>query len=152
MSQPSTELRAARPGDADEIARLFLIARRHSMGYLPELHSDEETRRWIGNIVLRQCAVTVAVLDRQIVGFAAVHDGMLEHLYVLPAWHGRGIGDALLSHAKTAAPEGLRLHVFQQNSQARRFYEKRGFGLVELGDGTGNEEKVPDALYAWTGS
>jgi hypothetical protein len=31
--------------------------------------------------------------------------------------------------------------------QARRFYEARGFALIQETDGTGNEEKEPDALY-----
>jgi len=31
-----------------------------------------------------------------------------------------------------------------------RFYEARGFALVRETDGSGNEEKEPDALYLWT--
>ena len=43
----------------------------------------------------------------------------------------------------------LRLWTFQRNTNARRFYEKYGFMLVEETDGTRNEEKEPDAMYAW---
>jgi hypothetical protein len=43
----------------------------------------------------------------------------------------------------------LHLWTFQRNAQARRFYEARGFALVEETDGAGNEEKEPDALYLW---
>jgi hypothetical protein len=39
--------------------------------------------------------------------------------------------------------------VFQRNEDARRFYERQGCVLVELTDGAGNEEREPDALYAW---
>lgn len=46
----------------------------------------------------------------------------------------------------------LDLHVFQQNTGARRFYERHGFVLVEERDGSGNEEKLPDAHYRWTGA
>jgi hypothetical protein len=42
--------------------------------------------------------------------------------------------------------------VFQRNLSARRFYERRGFRLVELRDGSSNEEGEPDAVYQWTGS
>jgi hypothetical protein len=33
--------------------------------------------------------------------------------------------------------------------QARGFYEARGMRLVETTDGSGNEEKEPDAVYEW---
>jgi hypothetical protein len=32
---------------------------------------------------------------------------------------------------------------------ARRFYERHGLSVVRLTDGEGNEERAPDALYAW---
>ena len=35
--------------------------------------------------------------------------------------------------------------------RARRFYEHRGFRLVELTDGSENDEKTPDAHYRWVG-
>jgi putative acetyltransferase len=43
----------------------------------------------------------------------------------------------------------LHLWTFQRNDRARRFYEGRGFVLVRQTDGSGNEEKEPDALYVW---
>jgi putative acetyltransferase len=45
----------------------------------------------------------------------------------------------------------LDLWTFQANAQARRFYEHRGFRLVELTDGSANEEETPDARYRWVG-
>ena len=42
----------------------------------------------------------------------------------------------------------LSLWTFQRNAAARRFYERRGFTLVEETDGSRNMEKEPDALYA----
>ena len=44
----------------------------------------------------------------------------------------------------------LQLWTFQRNLSARRFYEARGFALVEQTDGARNEEKEPDARYLWT--
>ena len=150
-SLPVIALRPAETPDADPIAALFLAARRQAMPYLPALHTDDETRAWIAGHVLLHTTVTVARCGERIVGFSSVHDGMLEHLYVVPDQHGSGVGSALLDAAKAASPGGLRLFVFQQNNQARRFYEKRGFELVELTDGADNEERLPDALYAWPG-
>jgi hypothetical protein len=41
------------------------------------------------------------------------------------------------------------LWTFQANAPARRFYERHGFGAVEFGDGSGNEEGEPDVRYVW---
>jgi hypothetical protein len=38
------------------------------------------------------------------------------------------------------------------NVKARRFYERRGFAVVEMTDGRGNEEKEPDIRLVWAGS
>ena len=46
----------------------------------------------------------------------------------------------------------MRLWTLQKNIAARRFYEARGFRLVELNEGWNNEEREPDALYVWSGA
>jgi GNAT superfamily N-acetyltransferase len=68
---------------------------------------------------------------------------------VLPQLQGRGVGSELLEIAKRSF-DRLQLWTFQRNAPARRFYEARGFALVEQTDGAGNEEKEPDARYLWT--
>jgi ribosomal protein S18 acetylase RimI-like enzyme len=82
-------------------------------------------------------------------GFIALGDATIDHLYVEPEMTGRGIGSALLEHAKEQRPEGFSLWTFQQNEGARRFYERHGLRVIRLTDGRDNEEKTPDALYAW---
>jgi ribosomal protein S18 acetylase RimI-like enzyme len=131
------------------MTELFLAARRQTMPYLPELYSDAQVHSWISGIVLRHCTVTVAECDGRVVGFSAVQGEWLEHLYVSPNHQGAGIGTELLAAAKAERPQGLRLHVFQKNLGARRFYERHGFGVVVLRDGQDNEEHEPDAEYAW---
>ena len=79
--------------------------------------------------------------------YCAFHDGWVEHLYVESAAQGRGLGSALLNQAMVGQSH-LRLWVFQ-NMPAIRFYTRRGFSLVELSDGSRNEEREPDALYEW---
>ena len=82
-------------------------------------------------------------------GVVAFHDDWIEQLYVLPEMQGQGLGTALLDVAKHTS-DRLQLWTFQRNTQARRFYEARGFALVEQTDGSSNEEKEPDARYLWT--
>jgi ribosomal protein S18 acetylase RimI-like enzyme len=120
------------------------------MPYLPPLYTELEVLQWIKDVVLRNSRVILAVSnDRQAGGFASVRSGVLEHLYVAPHLQGRGLGTLLLAAAKEENPRSLRLHVFQRNLSARRFYEGRGFTLVELRDGSSNEEGEPDAVYEW---
>ena len=90
----------------------------------------------------------VAEENGKIVGFCAFKEGWVNHLYVLPGYQERGIGRALLDKAKRAYPN-LKLWVFQKNTNAREFYEKNGFVLKIMTDGSRNEEHEPDALYSW---
>ena len=48
------------------------------------------------------------------------------------------------------ASTALQLWTFRRNAPARRFYEARGFALIQQTDGARNEEKEPDALYLGT--
>jgi len=140
-------IRRAGLEDVNAIAALF----RRSFGtltFLPTLHTPEEDRAYFGGTVADR-EVWVWEEDNSILGFAALEDDELTHIYVEPGSHGRGIGGALIDRAKERRPDGFRLWVFQQNANARRFYERRGFVLVRETDGSDNEERTPDALYAW---
>ena len=142
-------LRRATPDDAVPVGTLFTHTRRSCMPYLPALHTADEDRAWMRDVVFKHCDVWIAELDGRLAGFLALERDLLEHLYVLPEFHGCGVGSALLAKAHELRPSGFRLWVFQQNSQARRFYELSGMQLVRLTDGTTNEERMPDAEYAW---
>lgn len=45
------------------------------------------------------------------------------------------------------ANDTLRLWTFGKNVKARAFYERHGFRLIRTTNGSGNEEREPDALY-----
>lgn len=149
MGVSATVLRRGEAGDADGLTELFLASRREALPYLPELHGDEETRAWMGRVVLPECAVWVAEVEGVVAGFVAVAGEHVEHLYVRPGWQRRGIGRRLLGKAKGISPQRLDLWAFQRNLGARAFYEGHGFVAVEFGDGSGNEEGEPDVRYEW---
>jgi len=146
-------LRRARPEDADELAVILRTAMHGAMPSLPELHTPDEDRRFLRDAVLPNQEVWVAEVDGRPVGFAALgsRDGAdyLQHIYVAPEFQGRGLGTELIERAKTRRAAGFRLWVFQKNNGARRFYEKHGLQVVELTDGSANDEREPDALYEW---
>jgi GNAT superfamily N-acetyltransferase len=95
---------------------------------------------------------TVGVLvlgDGRVSGIDPVPVTELDWLWVVPERQGRGVGSALLDHAKALAPTGLALWTFVSNTPARLFYEHRGFLPVGGTDGSGNEEGAPDVRYLW---
>ena len=141
-------IRAARADDAEAVADAF-IPSLESLTFLPVLHTHDEDRGFIREVVFVRNEVWVAEEDGRIVGFTALSQDVLEHLYVHPDAQGRGAGSALLATAKEQRPAGFSFWVFQENEQARRFYEARGCRVVKFTDGSGNEEQTPDALYEW---
>jgi GNAT superfamily N-acetyltransferase len=145
-------LRRAAAADAMEVAEVFLAARRDALSFVPVLHSDDETRRWISSVVMIRCEVWVAILDDRIVGFLSVAGDLLDQLYVRPGFYRQGIGDRLLAKAKEMSPQRLHLFTSQRNKRARAFYEARGFVPIDFGDGARNEEREPDVLYEWVAS
>jgi ribosomal protein S18 acetylase RimI-like enzyme len=145
-----TRIRLAEEADADEIARIHLTSRSATMPYLPpQQRSHEEVTRWIRDVVLRQCRTWVAVRDKEIMGYAALDGDLLEDLYLRPDIRRLGIGTLLLDEVKRHSPDGLSLYVFQQNTEARAFYEHHGFTVIDTNDGERNMEHLPDMTLRW---
>ena len=141
-------LRLATAADAQAIAIVHRTAMRVSLSFLPDLHTAEQDLRYFGQKFLPANEVWVAEADGRVVGYLGFDADWINHLYILPDFQAQGIGSALLAKA-TADGRARKLWTFQQNARARKFYEDRGFVLVKLTDGAGNEEKTPDALYEW---
>src|SRR5262249_54827334 len=125
------------------------------MDYLPQVPAEAAVP--IAARIREHEDVWVAERDGRVLGFLGIEHStdldapVLEKIYVEPAEQNRGVGSALLEKAKELRPEELYLWVFQKNP-ARRLYERNGFELVKLTDGSDNMEREPDALYRWTGS
>jgi GNAT superfamily N-acetyltransferase len=140
--------RQATLDDADGIAAVFSSSLR-LLAFLPVLHTVEEDRRFIENIILKECEVIVAEGDPGIVSFLALNGEEIRLLYSHPDFIGSGAGSLLLDAVKKSSVAALELWCFQANERARRFYEERGFRAVRFTDGRDNEEKVPDVRYRW---
>jgi GNAT superfamily N-acetyltransferase len=140
--------RRATLDDADGIAAVFSSSLR-LLTFLPVLHTVEEDRRFIENIILKECEVIVAEGDPGIVSFLAPNGEEIRLLYSHPDFIGSGAGSLLLDAVKKSSVAALELWCFQANERARRFYEERGFRAVRFTDGQDNEEKVPDVRYRW---
>lgn len=143
---PDVVLRPAEAHDAHDIARI-LRAALAAFDWMPQLHTPDEDLRFVRRSLLAEQRVAVATIRDNVVGFAAVKDDWLEQLYLDPAWTGRGIGSRLLRHVTTGMTH-VKLFCFEANAGARRFYERHGFTAEAFGDGSRNEEGLPDIRYA----
>jgi len=128
VREPS--IRRARVEEAALLTELAHAAKRH-WGY-PERWVAE----WSEALTLRPAwiathPVYVAVQDGEVVGFYALApEGdtcRLEHLWVRPAWIGRGVGRLLFEHAvRTATAAAATQLVLDSDPHAEGFYRRMG--------------------------
>jgi GNAT superfamily N-acetyltransferase len=142
-------IRRANSSDAVDVATVYVASRRKAAAYLPTVGTDVEIRAFVIDRMVPEQETWVADAGGRIVAVMVLDSDMVDQLYVSPDNQGRGVGDRLLAHAKQLRPAGLRLHTFQRNTPARRFYEDRGFVAKEFTDGATNMEREPDVLYEW---
>jgi diamine N-acetyltransferase len=104
---------------------------------LARMYAPEVLRHEVRSQGIHYDALLVA---GKIVGFASYgavpEPGVikLHKLYLLPEWHGRGLGSRLLEHceqqARAVGAQRLILAVNQRNSQARAAYQRNGFVIL----------------------
>jgi GNAT superfamily N-acetyltransferase len=148
MTSSGLIIRQLELADMDAAARVHRRAFDHALPWLTGLHTSDEDRWFYRERVFTGCQVHGAFEGDALAGIIAFRSDWIDQLYVLPEVQGRGVGSELLQVAKRAF-DCLQLWTFQRNLGARRFYEARGFALVEETDGARNEEKEPDARYLW---
>lgn len=104
-------------------------------------HGDRDMFRAWANGERPDVFVSVAQMDNQVVGIAAIStrkellsgepSAHLEVLALLEKAEGSGIGTALLKEAESMATargaKSMSLHVFAANKRARALYERHGF-------------------------
>lgn len=145
-------IRNATQSDASELTSLYLASRNKYISFAPLIHSDAEIQQWLHDILIPSTQVWVVEQDDEIIAMLALikkqEMNWIQQLYVLPEMTGQGVGSLLIDQVKLLHLP-IRLHTFQENLGARRFYEKHGFKIIALSDGAENEEHCPDILYEW---
>lgn len=139
-------IRKARETDVPRLVEIFRVSRQRLLPFLPILHTRAQDFTHLKDMMARG-EVYVGIVAEKLVGFLVRIDDWVAHLYVHPDMIARGVGVALLDHAKTKTAQ-LDLWCFEDNHRARAFYEAQGFKLVRTTDGD-NEEGLPDRLYHW---
>ena len=142
----------AAAADASTATGIYLRSRRAAWPAMPcGIHCDEETHAFVANVMIAQRETWLAWEDETALGLLVLDGSEVDWLFVDPVAQSRGVGSALIEHAKTRSPNGLALWVFESNRSAQAFYERHGFVIVGRTDGAGNEDKAPDIRYAWLG-
>lgn len=139
-------IRPARSTDAGKIGAI-LSEFIDSTEWMPRIHTRAEDIRFCG-MMIDAGDVSVAEDDGRVVGFLSVRAEEMHCLYVAGSGRGGGVGKTLLDHAKNGV-DLLELWTFQANEGARRFYQREGFSEIELTDGAGNDERLPDVRLVW---
>lgn len=91
-----------------------------------DAHTTDRQREYLRKKL--QGGGSVFLLRDQIpIGLVTVTGNLIEDLYVLPQWQGRGFGTLLLQHAIRACAGTPTLWILETNQRARRLYERQGF-------------------------
>ena len=143
-------IREYRSEDFDLITIIWRISREKS---LPEFHRAKghffyEDQAYFRVHILKDNKVFIVESDGKPVAFLAIRDDFIDQLYVHPDYQRRGIGKALLDHARQRSPEHLWLYTLQVNANARAFYERNGFVAEKFGVSPPPENE-PDVEYHW---
>jgi len=120
----------AGPGDAGALGRIAFAAKGH-WGYPGRWMELWRPGLEVSPGFVRDNEVYVAVSGGEPVGFYALVGGGrgldLEHLWVLPAWIGTGLGRKLFGHAMRRARElGARTVTIESDPNAEGFYRRMG--------------------------
>ncbi|XYH99266.1 N-acetyltransferase family protein [Sorangium sp. So ce1128] len=124
-------IRAARPEDAELLGALALRSKAH-WGYSREFLEACRAELSISPAYIAQHPTFVFLRGDERLGFYTLEalsstEVELGHLFVEPAEIGRGLGRALLAHAREEArSRGYRVLVIQSDPNAARFYETCG--------------------------
>jgi putative acetyltransferase len=118
-------IRPSRPADGDRVVTVWrdaVDATHHFLTAQDRREIDAEVQQF-----LPQSPLWLAVdqADRAI-GFMGLAGSQMEALFIDPAFHGIGIGSAMVAHALTLHPI-VTTDVNEQNPQAVGFYERLGF-------------------------
>lgn len=114
---------------------------------MPRLYSRAQDAAHAGMMIDRGW-VHVHQAHGAVDGFIARSGAVIHALYVRAGARNRGIGTALLEHAK-AGSATLDLWTFEANRGAQNFYARHGFAQTERTNGAGNDENLPDIQFVW---
>ncbi len=143
-------IRPYRAEDFEVVTKFWYAAMDVAMPGLKERmgHTLEGAREFFRDVVVTENQIWVYERDGVPLGFLAIQGEFVDRLYVDPAYHRQGIGQALLDKARKLLPKHIWLYTHVANKMARAFYEKNDFVAEKFGVSPAPESE-PDVEYHW---
>lgn len=136
-------IRTYTDSDVTSILEIWLESNCKAHDFIDEMY-------WKNNMMevkqmLPQATIYIYEELGSIIAFIGLMDNFIAGIFVRNASQSRGIGKALLNHAKDNHTV-LCLHVYEKNHRALRFYERENFVISsqQIDEGTGEVEFVMD--------
>lgn len=130
-------IRKYRPTDDDAIVDVWFQAASLAHPFVPQEFMESEKKN-TREIYLPNTDTWVYLEQDEVVGFIAMMGNEVGAIFLLPSFHGKGIGTKLMNHV-AQFHEILEVEVFEKNSIGRAFYERYGFEFIKkhVHDATG---------------
>ena len=131
-------IREYEDGDLNAVLSAWENASRVAHPFLSAAFLAEE-RQNIPTVYLPNADSWVIEQAGEVVGFISLLGNEVGAIFVQPAFHGIGLGTALMDKAQELHGE-LEVEVFEKNSMGRQFYKKYGFAFMRkhFHEGTGH--------------
>lgn len=121
-------IRQYKENDLNAVLSSWESANRIAHPFLPKAFVDK-VRADIPKLYIPNADTWVADVDGKTVGFISLIGNEVGAIFVDPAFHGRGLGRALMNKAHSLH-ESLELEVFKENAIGRKFYDAYGFEFL----------------------
>ena len=130
MTTAPVRFRAMTAADVPAIAAVHRAACLEAYRFMGWDYPLEQIAAWYGEKFPGWDFARVAEADGRVVGYLGASGGLLDDLFIDPAWQGRGLGRTLAEAQLARGIRPVTLEVFEQNLPARRLYEVLGFRTV----------------------
>ena len=127
MSSPI--IRAARPDEYDEVARVWMNSWVSTGLEEPSNFLLAKLRARVRLEIEKGWSLFVADDDGRLAAMLAMHRPLryLDQLFVAPEYQGHGLGKKLLAFTRTHLPDEIELCCVLENEKAWRWYQREGF-------------------------
>jgi len=118
-------IREYKETDADAIVAAWRAANELAHPFLSKAFLDKEADN-VRNVYPQFATIWVTEIDGQVVGLIAMIDNEIGGLFLLPDYHGKGLGREMVDFVQEKKGK-LTVEVFRDNKIGRRFYDAYGF-------------------------